>query len=58
MIKGYFDSMEGGSLLYVTALPNLMVTDIVVVAMFLIYHLVSGDHVFKGLCNFVGRSYL
>ena len=49
--------MEGSSSLNVTTLPGLLAIGIVVVEMFLIYHVASQDHMFWGLCNFVGGSF-
>ena len=49
--------MEGSSLLNVTTLLRLVAIGIDVAEIFLIYHVASRDHVFKGLCNFVGGSF-
>ena len=55
MIKGSSDFVEGSSSLNVTTVPGLAVIRIVVVEiLFLIYHVTSGGHVFKRLCDVVG----
>ena len=46
--------MEGSSLLYATTLPGLLGICIAVVQMFLIYPVISCDHIFKGLCDLMG----
>ena len=62
MVKGSSEFMEGSSSLYVTTLSCLVAIGIVVVelcylfVLCLIYHVAPHDHVFKGLCNFVGGS--
>ena len=43
---------EGSSSLYEATLPGLMARDILVVETFLIYHVTSREHMFKGLCDF------
>ena len=58
MIKGSCDFMEGISSLYVTTLPSLVVRCRVVVEItFSNVHVTSCDHVFKGLCDFMGVSF-
>ena len=57
-IKGFLDFMERGSSANVANLPDLVAISIVVVEiMFLIYHVTSRDHMFKGSCNIVGESF-
>ena len=51
MIKGSPEFMQGSSSLNVTTLSGLVVIGIVVVEMFLIYHMASSEHVLKRLCN-------
>ena len=50
--------MKGTYSFNIATISGLMAIDTVVVEiMLLIYHLASRDHVFKGLCNFVRRSF-
>ena len=51
VIKGSPEFVEGHSSLNVTNLLGLVVIGIVVVEMFLIYHVASCDHVFRRFCN-------
>ena len=57
VIKGSSDFMEGSPSLSVTTLLGLATIVILLVEMFLIYNVASRDHIFKGLCNFVGGSF-
>ena len=57
VIKGSSDFMEKSSSWSVTTLSGLVAIDVdVVVIVILIYLVASRDHIFKGLCNFVGGS--
>ena len=61
MIKGSCDFMEGSSSLYVTMKLHLVGFDGDRHRgrgdMFLIYHVTSRDHVFKGLFDFIGGGF-
>ena len=54
MIKGPCDFMDGSSSFYLPKLPSLLAISILVLRMFLIYHVASRDHVFKGLRDLGG----
>ena len=57
-IKGFFDFMERRSLVNVAILQGLVAIRIVVVEiMFLIYHVASRDHMFKGSSNILQESF-
>ena len=51
--------MEWSFFMYVATLSGLVAISIVVVEIiFLIYNMTSRDHVFKGLCDLMGLSFL
>ena len=45
VINGLYEFMEGSFSLYISTLPNLVATGIVLVDMILVCHVISQDHV-------------
>ena len=55
LIAGSCKFRGGSSLLYVTILISLVTINIVIVEVFFIWQVTPREHMFKGLCEFMGR---
>ena len=55
LIKGLYEFMEGNFSLYISTLPNLVATGIVLVDMILVCHVISQDHVIIKPCDSLGN---